>query len=52
MTNSELIEEILIEADEYGLRDEVIETAAKIRKQDPSIEAVDSYQIAFKEWIK
>lgn len=52
MTNEEIIEEILIEAEAHGLRNEIIETAAKIRKEDNTIPTVTSYEIAYNEWIK
>jgi len=46
------IEEILIEAYGYGLREEVMETASKIMKENPKIRRVDAYQQAYYEWIK
>lgn len=45
------IEEILIEASAYGLRDEVKFTAAKIMKETECTE-LQAYIIAFDEWIK
>ena len=52
MTNEQLIEEILFEADAYGLRQEVMDTARQLREEDKSIDAVTSYEIAFNEWVK
>lgn len=52
MTNEEIIEEILIEAEAYGLRNEVIQTASEIRSKDSSIEPVLSYELAYHQWIK
>jgi hypothetical protein len=44
------IEEILMEADAYGLRLEVIETAKKFMEE--GIERVESYELAFQDWVK
>lgn len=52
MTNEELIEEILFEASAFGLRQEVIDTARQIREEDPSIDSVTSYELAFRDWVK
>jgi len=52
MTNEQLIEEILHEADAYGLRNEVMDTARQLREEDKSIDTVTSYEIAFNEWVK
>ena len=38
MTNEELVEELLIEASAYGLRQEVIDTATKIIQQNPRMD--------------
>jgi hypothetical protein len=52
MTTEEQIEEILMEASAYGLRSEVMELARKEMKENPKMEKVDAYQIAFNEWVK
>lgn len=52
MTNSELIEEILHEASAYGLRQEIIDTARQLREEDPTIDSVTSYELAFRDWVK
>ena len=52
MSNEERIEEILIEAHNYGLRFEVIETARQIMDENPKIERVDAYDMALSEWVK
>jgi len=52
MTESEEIEEILMESSSYGLRIEVMETASKIMGSNPKMRKVDAYQQAFKEWVK
>ena len=52
MTTEEQIEEILMEASAYGLRTEVMDWARKEMKENPKMEKVDAYQIAFNEWVK
>ena len=52
MTNEELIEEILIEASAYGLRTEVMEYARQEMQENPNMDKVLAYQIAYDEWIK
>jgi hypothetical protein len=52
MTNEEQIEEILIEASAYGLRFEVMDWARKEMEQNPKMDKVVAYQIAFSEWVK
>jgi hypothetical protein len=52
MTESEEIEEILMESSSYGLRIEVMETASKIMGSNPKMRKVDAYQQAFNEWVK
>ena len=52
MTESEHIEELLIEADAYGLRLEVMDWAKKELEANPKMRKVDAYELAFKEWIK
>jgi len=46
------IEEILLEAEAFGLGREVDEWAKKILKKNPKIDKVDAYQLAYQEWIK
>jgi hypothetical protein len=52
MTNEELVEELLIEASAYGLRQEVIDTATKIIQQNPRMDKYEAYEQAYYEWIK
>jgi hypothetical protein len=52
MSNEELIEEILMEADMYGLRAEVLETARKYMETDKTIDRVHVYELAFCDWVK
>jgi len=46
------IEEILQEASAFGLRWEVTEWAKKFMVEDPGLEEVVAYQLAFVEWVK
>jgi hypothetical protein len=52
MTESEEIEEILMESHSYGLRVEVMEEASKIMGSNPKMRRVDAYQEAFSTLIK
>jgi len=52
MTDSDHIEEILIEASAHNMRDEVINWANKELKENPKLNKVDAYEIAFSEWCK
>ena len=48
----EQIELILEEANAHGLRWEVDDWAKKIIENNPEINIVEAYQMAFGEWIK
>jgi hypothetical protein len=52
MTESEEIEEILIEASAHGLRTEVMDWAKKEMEQNSKLRKVDAYHQAFHEWCK
>lgn len=52
MTESEEIEEILMEASAHGLRVEVMEWAKKEMDENPKLRKVDAYTLAFHEWVK
>ena len=47
ISNEEHLEEILFEANAYGIRLEVIQLASKLQEEDNSLEKVDAHQIAF-----
>ncbi len=51
MTNEELIEELLIEADVLGLREEVLSQATLLRQMDPKMTPVVSYETAYYQII-
>ncbi len=46
------IEEILTEANAYNLRDEVKTTAEMFIMDDPQLDKVSAYNMAYLEWIK
>ena len=52
MTHEEEIEEILHEASAYGLRIEVMETAKQLMVDNPTMDRITAYHLAFNEWIK
>lgn len=52
MTNEEIVEEILYEANEVGVMKEVINKASKIMSENPKIERVVAYEQAFNELVK
>ena len=52
MSEAEQIEEILEEANAYGLRREVKNTAKKILKKESALSELSTYVIAYHEWIK
>ena len=46
------IDEILLEAEAFGLSREVEAYAKKILKKNPKMDKVKAYQLAYQEWIK
>ena len=52
MTESEQIEEILMEAHAYGLGGEVMDWAKKELEENPKMRRVEAYELAFNEWVK
>lgn len=50
MTAEEQIEELLMEASAYGLRNEVIEWAKKFMSE--GCDKLIAYELAFNEWVK
>ena len=50
-----IIEEILVDADKFGLRAEVSSFAEKVwdeRKSEEEFTLLDAYYISFNEWVK
>ena len=47
VSNAEHLEEILFEANAYGIRLEVIQLASKLQEEDNLLSKVDAHQIAF-----
>ena len=52
MTDKQQIEEILLEANAYGLRWEVKTYAKKFIKENEKLTEIQAYQLAYAEWIK
>ncbi len=52
MSEAEQIEEILEEANAWGLRWEVDEWAKKAIKKNPTLSKLDAYVLAYQEWVK
>jgi hypothetical protein len=52
MTNEEIVEEILHEANVFGIMKEVINQASQIMQNNPKIERVVAYETAFNELKK
>ena len=46
------IDLILEEANAFGLRLEVIQTATNFMNQQPNLKELDAYFMSFSEWIK
>ena len=47
ISNEEHLEEILYEANAYGIRLEVVQLASKLQEEDKTLSKVDAHQIAF-----
>ena len=52
MSDEEQIEEILMEANAYGLKYEVMETATKSLKENDTLSELQAYVNAYHDWIK
>tara|TARA_B100000519_G_scaffold203067_1_gene223899 strand:+ start:2094 stop:2252 length:159 start_codon:yes stop_codon:yes gene_type:complete len=52
MSDAQTIEEILQEANAFGLKWEVMTQAQKFMKENKSLTKVQAYQLAYAEWIK
>jgi hypothetical protein len=52
MSEQQQIEEILLEANAYGLKWEVINTATKLLKENDTLSGLQAYVNAYKKWIK
>jgi|LakMenEpi03Aug12_release.lakeMendotaPanAssembly.Ray.scaffolds.fasta_scaffold536030_2 hypothetical protein len=51
MTNEELIEELLFEAEALGLREDVLSHAVRLRQLDPKMTPVVSYEKAYHQIV-
>ena len=47
ISNEEHLEEILYEANAYGIRLEVVQLASKLQEEHKTLSKVDAYQLAF-----
>ena len=52
LTEAQQIEEVLQEANAYGLRSEVKEWARKFINKDPKLTKIAAYQMSYDEWVK
>ena len=52
MTDKQQIEEILLEANAYGLRWEVKTWAQKFIKENTKLTEIQAHQLAYAEWVK
>jgi len=52
MSEEEQIEEILQEANAYGLRSEVKAWAEMYMKVNPKLNKVTAHEMGYKEWVK
>ena len=52
MSEQQQIEEILLEANAYGLKWEVMDTATRLLKEDNKISELQAYVNAYNNWIK
>jgi len=52
LTEAQQIEEVLQEANAYGLRSEVKEWARKFIDKDPKLTKIAAYQMSYDEWVK
>jgi hypothetical protein len=52
MSAEEQIEEILLEANSYGLWKEVLDAAKKLMEENPKIDRVSAFEEAFNDWVK
>ena len=49
ISNEEHLEEILYEANAYGIRLEVIQLAYKLQQEDKTLSKVDAHEISFRQ---
>jgi hypothetical protein len=48
MTNEEIVEEILLEASELKIREEVLNLSKKIRESNPKMTLLESIELSFR----
>ena len=52
MSEQQQIDEILLEANAYGLKWEVMDTATRSLKENDTISELQAYVNAYNDWIK
>jgi hypothetical protein len=52
MSEEEQIEEILMEASAWGMRQEIIDSAHKYMRENPNMKLVNAFEWAYNEWMK
>ena len=52
MSEQQQIDEILLEANAYGLKWEVIDTATRLLKENDTLSELQAYVNAYNDWIK
>ena len=52
MSEQQQIDEILLEANAYGLKLEVMDTATRLLKEDNTLSELQAYVNAYHDWIK
>lgn len=52
MTEEQQIEEILMEASAWGMRQEIIDSAQQYMRENPNMKLVAAFEWAYNEWIK
>jgi hypothetical protein len=52
LTEAEQIEEVLQEANAFGVRSEVKEWAREFINKDPKLTKIAAYQMSYDEWVK
>ena len=52
MTEEQQIEEILMEASAWGMRQEITDAAHKYMQENPNMKLVNAFEWAYNEWIK
>ncbi len=52
MSEEQQIEEILMEASAWGMRQEIIDSAHRYMQENPNAKLVNAFEWAYNEWMK